>query len=179
MERTHGMWTLAVFLSALCILSSGCCSPASAMKMKAVNFTYYLHDDFVLPDITAVQVASSNGTLTGTSIFGDVTVFDSVLRETASNVSAAIGHSSGQLLSLKDPLEKFITFVHDITIPDYSGTITCSARFNFTAPDWEIGVSSGTGSFRGVRGYLTASIAVPDPAGYILKYEANLILPKH
>ncbi|KAG6557776.1 hypothetical protein Mapa_000543 [Marchantia paleacea] len=174
MERTHES-TLAVFVTALVLLSSGC----SAMKMKSVNFTYYLHDDFVKPDTTSVQVASSNGTFTGTFLFGDIAVFDSVLREGSTNDSTLIGHGSGELVSLKEPYIRFITFVHDLTFPEYSGTISCSARFNFSAPTWEVGVSSGTGSFRGASGYLTASIEVPNTAGYILKYQANLMLPKH
>ncbi|BBN14731.1 protein MpDIR60 [Marchantia polymorpha subsp. ruderalis] len=178
MERSHGTSTMAVFFGALIILSSGCCSSASALKLKAVNFTYYLHDDFVLPDVSAVKVTGPNLTLGSPATFGEITVFDSVLKETISNDSAQIGHSSGQVTALKESVEKFITFVQDITILGYSGTISCSARFNFSAPNWEVGVNSGTGSFRGASGYLTASVAVPDPAGYILKYEANLILPQ-
>ncbi|OAE32016.1 hypothetical protein AXG93_2772s1260 [Marchantia polymorpha subsp. ruderalis] len=85
MERTNGTWTLGVFLCALCILSSGLWTPASAMKMKmkAVNFTYYLHDDFVPPNVTAVAVAGANATLTGPFQLGDIIVFDSVIRKTS------------------------------------------------------------------------------------------------
>ncbi|BBN14462.1 protein MpDIR50 [Marchantia polymorpha subsp. ruderalis] len=174
MERTHGS-TLAVFVTALVLLSSGC----SAMKMKPVSFAYYLHDDYVPPDTTSVQVASSNGTLTGTFQFGDIAVFDSPLREGTANDSTLFGYGSGELVSLKQPYMRFITFVHDVTVPGYSGTLSCSGRFNFSAPSWEVGVNSGTGSFRGASGYYTVSIAVPNTAGYVLKYEANLMLPKH
>ncbi|BBN14461.1 protein MpDIR51 [Marchantia polymorpha subsp. ruderalis] len=177
MERSHGTSTMAVFFGALIILS-GCWSSASALKLKAVKFTYYMHDDFVLPDVTAVKVTGPNRTLGSAATFGDITVFDSVLKETASNDSAQIGYSSGQFSALKESVENFIILVQDITFPGYSGTISCSARFNFSAPSWELGVSSGTGSFRGARGYLTASVAVPDPAGLVLKYEANLIIPQ-
>ncbi|BBN14574.1 protein MpDIR19 [Marchantia polymorpha subsp. ruderalis] len=179
MDRTHGTSTLAVFLSALCILSSGWLSPASAMDFKAVKFTYYLHDSFVPPNVTVVVVAGANATLTGVPTLGDISVFDSILKETASNASAQIGHSSGELVSLSDPAQNFITFVQEITILGYSGTISASARFNFTALSWEVGVSSGTGSFRGAMGYFRVTIVSLDPSFPVIKYEANLILPRH
>ncbi|BBN14183.1 protein MpDIR62 [Marchantia polymorpha subsp. ruderalis] len=181
MDRTNGTWTLGVFLCALCILSSGLWTPASAMKMKmkAVNFTYYLHDDFVPPNVTAVAVAGANATLTGPFQLGDIIVFDSVIRKTASNASAQIGHQSGVLVSLNDPSKKFISFALDITIHGYSGTMSGSARIDFTAPSWEEAISSGTGSFRGVSGYLTVSAVSLNSAFPVLKYEANLMLPHH
>ncbi|OAE30996.1 hypothetical protein AXG93_2018s1630 [Marchantia polymorpha subsp. ruderalis] len=154
-------------------------NPVNAMKMKKVNFTYYLHDDFVPPDVTAVAVAGANASVTGPSALGDVTVFDSILRETASNASAQIGHHSGLLVSLSDPREKFITFVTSITIPGYSGTLSGSCRINFTAPSWEEAINSGTGSFEGARGHLTVSAVSLTPTFPVLKYKAYLILPHH
>ncbi|BBN13998.1 hypothetical protein MPTK1_6g08065 [Marchantia polymorpha subsp. ruderalis] len=179
MERTHMTSTLAVFLSALCILSSRCCTPASAMTMKEVNFTYYLHDNFVPPDVTAVAVAGANASIMGPSHLGDTIAFDSVLRETASSASAQIGHFSGLSVSLSNPQEKFILFVLNITLHGYSGTISGSARFNITAPTWEEAVSSGTGSFRGVAGHLIVSAVSFRNGISVLKYDANLILPDH
>ncbi|OAE27415.1 hypothetical protein AXG93_2015s1440 [Marchantia polymorpha subsp. ruderalis] len=146
------------------------------MELKAVKFSYYLHDDLVPPNVTAVLVAGAGGSLTGQSSLGNIIVFDSFLRKTSSNASALIGHGSGEIVTLNDPVERFITFVHDITISGYSGTISASGRFNFTAPSWELGINSGTGSFRGARGYFTASMISLNPSFPILNRLADLFL---
>ncbi|KAG6543042.1 hypothetical protein Mapa_015538 [Marchantia paleacea] len=175
MERTHGS-TVELFVTALLVLSS-VCSVAEARKPRPLKFTYYLHDDFVPPDTTAAQVASANGTFTNTFVFGDISVFDSLIRIGAESTSAEIGHSSGQIVGLIQPTMRFITFVVDLSFPEYSGTLSCSARFNISAPSWEVGVSAGTGSFRGATGYLTATMVDPNPAAYIIQYNAILYLP--
>lgn len=68
------------------------------MELKAVKFTYYLHDDFVPQNVTAILIAGASGTLTGQSALGDIIVFDSFLRKTSSNASALIGHGSGEIV---------------------------------------------------------------------------------
>ncbi|OAE27342.1 hypothetical protein AXG93_441s1020 [Marchantia polymorpha subsp. ruderalis] len=150
------------------------------MEMKAVHFTYYVHDTLVPPGVTTVVVAGANASLTGPSALGDISVFDSVLRKTASNASAQVGHSSGQLVSLNDPAEKLIILVQDITISGYSGTISASGRFNFSTLSWELGVSSGTASFRGAMGYLRPTIVALDPVFPVVKsFSAIAILLTH
>ncbi|KAL2630773.1 hypothetical protein R1flu_015459 [Riccia fluitans] len=164
MRPTQGAMTLPMMLVTVLAICS-CGQGVASLE----TFTYYLHDSFLPPEATVAQVASANG--------AKVTAFDSPLRLGVDKESLLVGSGMGSITALKGI--NFITETHDITIPElkYQGSIAASGRFSFSSPSWQLAVTGGTGSFSGAYGHFTVSFADPNPAGYVLKYEASLTLP--
>lgn len=143
---------------------------------KPLQFTYYLHDDFVPPGVTAVQTIALNGNFSGMSQFGDSSTFNSFLRTGASGNSTLIGYHSGTTSLLNEPSLFFINLVAELFHPsEYTGFFTMTGRFNSSKPSWELLINGGTGSFLGAKGYSTVTVANPDfQNGIVIRYDLNM-----
>ncbi|BBN06598.1 protein MpDIR9 [Marchantia polymorpha subsp. ruderalis] len=171
-----GSSMLAVLMVAL-LISGSQFEVASAKKKKHIQFTYYLHDNFIPPGVTAVQTISVSGNFTGLAEFGDQTTFDSILREGLNKTSDFWGYHSGTTSLLSSPNNFFITLTADLRTPKYNGFYVVQGRFNSSNPSWDLPITGGSGDFVGASGYLTATLAVSDLVnGIVVKYDANIFL---
>ncbi|KAG6548867.1 hypothetical protein Mapa_009629 [Marchantia paleacea] len=181
MARSMTCSTLAVLLLAAVVVSSQP-NVVSALK-KPLVLKYYVHDNIIPgPNSTAVQVASASGndTTGALPLFGDVTVFESVMRTGAEPSSDFIGLKGGELVSLKKPFYYWITFTAEFNTTMYKGTYSGQGQFDGAAITHEVAVIGGTGDFRGVRGYAVAERIIPaagiDPTDVVLMYTSYLYM---
>ncbi|OAE18916.1 hypothetical protein AXG93_1976s1210 [Marchantia polymorpha subsp. ruderalis] len=140
-----GSSMLAVLMVAL-LISGSQFEVASAKKKKHIQFTYYLHDNFIPPGVTAVQTISVSGNFTGLAEFGDQTTFDSILREGLNKTSDFWGYHSGTTSLLSSPNNFFITLTADLRTPKYNGFYVVQGRFNSSNPSWDLPITGGSGA---------------------------------
>ncbi|XP_068661082.1 pterocarpan synthase 1-like [Aristolochia californica] len=140
------LFTGALFLAAYSLFKQ---------QTKKTNLTIYIHDYLSGPDASAVHVAGKNGANSDVLHFGAVIAVDDVVTEGPNIDSKAIGRAQGMYInSALDGKGLHLVFSVIFTDGEFKGsTLEIQGSDLFSLNERELGVVSGTGYFRFVKGY--------------------------
>nr|WFV34445.1 dirigent [Lilium regale] len=162
------------FPSLLLLLLAATTSFAVLATAKKTQLQFYVHVINSGPNATTAVVAGLNKT---SSAFGNIDVYDNILRVGTDPSSAIIGRIQGidAQASLGSPA---VTAVYNFVFTGgaYNGsTLGMMGYHIMSQPTWEQSVIAGTGQFRLARGYAIAQLVSYTPAYIVINFNAYVL----
>ncbi|KAM0891780.1 hypothetical protein ACQ4PT_026163 [Festuca glaucescens] len=169
---------MAVARGAFLVLSSALliCGAASAGDVQATHLRFYVHEVDVGTNATVVNVASLHR---NSSKFGDVNVFDNMVREGPDPASRLIGRAQG--LAVHASLDGrsglvAINFVFS-DYGGYSGSALTTQGPMGESGVWEQSIVGGTGKLRFARGYMVSDLVASTNTSIVVVFDCYFTLP--
>ncbi|KAK6136599.1 hypothetical protein DH2020_029632 [Rehmannia glutinosa] len=149
----------------------------SLAKEKVTQFQLYVQDILSGPNVTIIQVAWGNYTLTSPTSFGLVVVFDDPVRTRSNPDSEIVGRAQG-LVTFASLEGISLHMTHDIvfTSGEYNGsTLNLVGRNPLLRDYHEFSVVGGSGTFRLARGFVVARTVSNSTYNTIFEYNVTVI----
>ncbi|XP_078435148.1 dirigent protein 22-like [Wolffia australiana] len=169
----------ALLLFAL-LLGAGAANEFNVGQEKKTHLHFFFHDVISGSTPTAIRIVGAPGRVPSLSAFGDVTMTDNALTETADGASKLIGRAQGfYAAASQEEIALLMTMNLYFVDGVYNGsTLALLGRNSVLSATREMAIVGGSGYFRFARGYAIAKTYSFNTTGdAIVEYDAYVLHP--
>ncbi|XP_051210237.2 pterocarpan synthase 1-like [Lolium perenne] len=168
---------MAVARGVFLLLSSSLliCGPASAADVDVTHLRFYVHEVEVGTNATVVNVASPHR---NSSKFGDVNVFDNMVREGPDPTSRLIGRAQGLAVHASVDGRSGLVAINFVfsDYDGYSGSGLTTQGPMGESGAWEQSIVGGTGKLRFARGYMVSELVASTNTSIAVVFDSYFTL---